>query len=49
MFIILIKKGAMIGGGKRKGLYGAYLLACYNEDMDCYETICKTGTGFSDQ
>lgn len=45
----LVPIGAMLGGGKRKGLYGAYLLASYNEDMERYETICKTGTGFSDE
>jgi DNA ligase-1 len=34
---------------KRKGVYGSYLLACYNEDMEIFETICKIGTGFSDE
>ena len=23
-----------------------FLLACYNDDMDCYETICKVFIGF---
>lgn len=44
----LVPIGALYGAGKRKGLYGSYLLACYNEDLDCFETICKIGTGFSD-
>ena len=45
----LVPIGAVYGVGKRKGLYGSYLLAAYNSDMEVYETICKIGTGFSDQ
>lgn len=54
----LVPIGALHGSGKRllirlifyrKGLYGSYLLACYNEDMEIFETICKIGTGFSDE
>lgn len=44
----LVPIAALYGAGKRKGRYGAYLLACYNEDLEVYETICKIGTGFSD-
>ena len=44
----LVPVGALFGAGKRKGLYGSYLLAAYNSDMEIYETICKIGTGFSD-
>lgn len=44
----LVPIGALFGAGKRKGLYGSYLLAAYNSDMEVYETICKIGTGFSD-
>ena len=45
----LVPIGALLGVGKRKGLYGSYLLAAYNSDMEVYETICKIGTGFSDE
>ena len=41
--------GGDFGQGKRKGLYGAYLLAVYNSDLETYETLCKIGTGFSDE
>nr|XP_043610903.1 DNA ligase 1-like [Erigeron canadensis] len=45
----LVPIGAFHGKGKRVGGYGAFLLACYDYDKDEYQTICKTGTGFSDQ
>jgi DNA ligase-1 len=45
----LVPIAAFAGNGKRAGLYGAYLLACYNEDMERYESVCKIGTGFSDE
>ena len=45
----LVPIGAVYGVGKRKGLYGSYLLASYNSDMEVFETLCKIGTGFSDE
>ena len=47
--IDLVVVGADIGAGKRAGFYGAYLLACWNEDLECLQTVCKCGTGFSDE
>ncbi len=45
----LVPIGAFHGIGKRKGLYGSFLLAVYDPDMEVYESICKIGTGFSDE
>jgi DNA ligase-1 len=40
--------GAFYGMGKRKGKYGAVLMASYDHEMQSYTTICKLGTGFDD-
>lgn len=44
----LVVVGAFAGRGRRKGWYGALLMAAYNEDEDVFETVCKLGTGFDD-
>ncbi len=44
----LVVVGAFWGRGRRKGMYGALLLAAYNPETDTFPTVCKCGTGFSD-
>ena len=44
----LVVVGAMWGRGRRRGQYGALLLAAYDPDTDTFPTVTKCGTGFSD-
>ncbi|GBC73528.1 DNA ligase B [archaeon HR04] len=45
----LVVVGAFHGRGRRAGRYGALLLASYNREDDTFYTVCKVGTGFTDE
>merc|ERR1719517_312395 len=47
--IDVVPIGAFYGKGKRTGAYGAFLLAIYDPENEEYQTVCKAGTGFSDE
>ncbi len=41
--------GAFYGRGRRSGGYGALLCACYDSVNEKFVTVCKLGTGFTDE
>ncbi|MDR3781937.1 MAG: ATP-dependent DNA ligase [Candidatus Nitrosotalea sp.] len=45
----LVVVGAFYGRGRRTGRYGALLLSAYNDQIDAFPSICKVGTGFTDE
>ena len=45
----LVVIGAFFGKGRRTGKYGTLLLATYNDEEDIFPSICKVGTGFTDE
>jgi len=44
----LVVVGALHGRGKRTGVYGAILASAYDEQTGEFPTVCKIGTGFTD-
>jgi DNA ligase 1 len=44
----LVVVGAYAGRGRRRGMYGAVLLAAYDPEAELYQTVGRCGTGFSD-
>ncbi len=44
----LVVVGAFHGRGKRRGAFGALLLAAYDTEKNVFSTVCKVGTGFTD-
>ncbi|MEM0089831.1 MAG: ATP-dependent DNA ligase [Nitrososphaerota archaeon] len=45
----LVVVGAFYGRGKRRGKFGALLMAAYNPREDVFESVCKVGSGFTDE
>ena len=45
----LVVVGAFFGKGRRTGKYGTLLLSTYNDEEDVFPSICKVGTGFTDE
>ncbi len=45
----LVVIGAFHGRGKRSGTYGALLMAAYNKEEDVFQSVCKVGSGFTDE
>ncbi|GFN41742.1 MAG: DNA ligase [Marine Group I thaumarchaeote] len=45
----LVVIGAFFGRGRRTGRYGTLLLAAYDNGTDTFPSICKVGTGFTDE
>ena len=41
--------GGFYGKGRRKGTLGTLLMASYNSELDRYESVCKLGSGFTDE
>jgi DNA ligase-1 len=45
----LVAVGAFHGRGRRAGTYGALLMAVYDKKNDVFKTVCKLGSGFTDE
>lgn len=45
----LVVVGAFHGRGRRGGTYGALLMAAYDQKADVFRTVCKLGSGFTDE
>ena len=45
----LVVVGAFYGKGRRSGTYGALLCAAYDNKKDEFPTVCKLGTGLTDE
>ncbi len=44
----LVVVGGFLGKGQRSGTFGSLLMACYDPESDTFKTVCKVGTGFTE-
>ena len=44
----LVVIGAFYGKGQRAGKFGSLLMACYDPETDQFKTVCKVGSGFTE-
>ncbi|NPB07892.1 MAG: ATP-dependent DNA ligase [Aquificae bacterium] len=44
----LVVVGGFLGKGQRAGTFGSLLMACYDPESDTFKTVCKVGTGFTE-
>ena len=44
----LVVVGGFYGKGQRAGTFGSLLMACYDPETDTFKTVCKVGTGFTE-
>ncbi len=45
----LVVMGAFWGHGRRGGVFGAYLMGSFDPETESFQTVCKLGTGFTDE
>ncbi|MCE4617516.1 MAG: ATP-dependent DNA ligase, partial [Desulfurococcales archaeon] len=45
----LVAVGAFYGRGRRGGKLGTLLMAAYDPNTDTFKTVCKVGSGFTDE
>lgn len=45
----LVAVGAYYGRGRRAGVYGSLLMACYDKESDSFKTVTRLGAGFTDK
>jgi DNA ligase-1 len=45
----LVVVGGFYGRGRRGGKIGTLLMAAYDPDTDTFKTVCKVGSGFTDE
>ncbi len=44
----LVVVGAFYGRGRKAGIPSSFLMAVYDPEKDVFKTVCKVGTGFTD-